>query len=443
MGLARSQTQGLGLGAVVVPVGALQGDGAALGEPATDRVRVHLVAQGGTAGQGVTRRVGILLDVVRVVPLGYPRQRVQGQAIAHGRISGDQIHPFVPEEPGAGRPDRAADPLVGTFAVGRQRPEAGGLQGQHIADHAVESLAEHPAKPCALQLVTQFAVEGIHVHRQPAFAPEKVPGVFVARGDVLGAQAQAPRECLREPERILARVMGLLALIRQQGRVVPTRFTVGPPEDRQGPARQLFAGVPLALAHVHEPAGAIALAQTTEQLGGIAALGGTQCVGVPLRRIAVSGGDIRGFPTHGQPDIAAVKVAVDLIAQTQDGRPLVLGVGPCHAGRLVDARDLHLMAELDLARIHAAFHGGCTGGLRCACQRDVSFSGQQARGGIQTDPAGTGQEHLAPGVQVGEVGFRTAGAINGLDVGRELDQVPRDETRGQAQVAQQLHQKPA
>jgi hypothetical protein len=73
----------------------------------------------------------------------------------------------------------------------------------------------------------------------------------------------------------------------------------------------------------------------------------------------------------------------------------------------------------------------------------VAFTGQQAGGGVQPHPAGAGQVDLAPGVQVGEIDLGAAGAVQALHVGRQLDQVARDEARRQAAVAQQLHQKPA
>jgi hypothetical protein len=73
----------------------------------------------------------------------------------------------------------------------------------------------------------------------------------------------------------------------------------------------------------------------------------------------------------------------------------------------------------------------------------MAFTGQQAAGGVQADPACAGQKHLAPGVQVGKVFFGAVGAVHGFHVRRELNQVARHEACGQAQVAQQLHQQPA
>lgn len=73
----------------------------------------------------------------------------------------------------------------------------------------------------------------------------------------------------------------------------------------------------------------------------------------------------------------------------------------------------------------------------------MAFASHQAGSRVQADPACTGQKHFAPGMQVGEVGFRTAGAIDGFDIGLELNQIARDKTGGQAQVAEQLNLQPA
>ena len=53
----------------------------------------------------------------------------------------------------------------------------------------------------------------------------------------------------------------------------------------------------------------------------------------------------------------------------------------------------------------------------------MAFTGEQPGRGIQADPTGAGQIHFAPGVQVGEVHLGTGRAIEGFDVGGELDQV--------------------
>ena len=80
--------------------------------------------------------------------------------------------------------------------------------------------------------------------------------------------------------------------------------------------------------------------------------------------------------------------------------------------------------------------------FRRARQRNMAFAGEQAGGRIEPDPAGAGQVDLGPGVQVGEVRFRARRAVERLHVGGELDQVAGNEARGQAEMAQHLHQQP-
>ncbi len=72
----------------------------------------------------------------------------------------------------------------------------------------------------------------------------------------------------------------------------------------------------------------------------------------------------------------------------------------------------------------------------------MPFSGQQAGGGVQPDPACTGDIRFAPGVQVGEIGHRAARTVERFFVGSELDQVARHKPRGNAQMAQDLYQQP-
>jgi hypothetical protein len=109
----------------------------------------------------------------------------------------------------------------------------------------------------------------------------------------------------------------------------------------------------------------------------------------------------------------------------------------------VDARDRHVVAERDLGVVHQPFDRRGAGRLRRAGERDVAFAGQQARSGIEPDPAGARQVDLAPGVQVGEIDRGAARAVQRLHVGRQLDQVAGNEPRRQAEAAQQLHHQPA
>ena len=72
----------------------------------------------------------------------------------------------------------------------------------------------------------------------------------------------------------------------------------------------------------------------------------------------------------------------------------------------------------------------------------MPFTGEQPGRGIEADPAGAGQIHLAPGMQVGEVDVGAGRAVEAFHVGGQLNQVTGDKPRRQTEIAQQLHQQP-
>ena len=80
--------------------------------------------------------------------------------------------------------------------------------------------------------------------------------------------------------------------------------------------------------------------------------------------------------------------------------------------------------------------------MRRRRQRNVALAAQQARGRIEPDPAGARQIDFGPGVQVGEVLVGAGGPVERLEIGLELNEVARHETRGQADVAEDLHHQP-
>lgn len=133
---------------------------------------------------------------------------------------------------------------------------------------------------------------------------------------------------------------------------------------------------------------------------------------------------------------------VYLVAELVDGGPLLVGVGFGDAGVFVDAADLHDVFEFDFAGANEAGDGGGGGGLWSGGEGDVAFAGEEAGGGVETDPACTGEIDFRPGVEVGEVGFRAGGAVERLFVGLELDEVARDEAGGEAEASQDLDQEP-
>ena len=260
---------------------------------------------------------------------------------------------------------------------------------------------------------------------------------------MLVRHAQAPRQRLDKGLGVGSGVGVGLAFIGKQPGIGPAGLTVSTPADRQRPARQLLARVPLALAEVQETAATVVAAQALHQVLRHHPFGWAERVGVPFGAVAVIDADKGRLATHRQAHIAGIQPGIHHRAQGQHVGPLRVGVRLGHPRRLVDAGDRHGVREADLAGLHLATDRRGAGRLRRTGQRDMALTGEQARGRVQANPAGTGQIDLAPGVQVGEIDLRAAGPIQRLDVGLELDQVARDEARRQPQVAQRLHQQPA
>ena len=99
-----------------------------------------------------------------------------------------------------------------------------------------------------------------------------------------------------------------------------------------------------------------------------------------------------------------------------------------------------MVLERCLALIDLTADGRGCGRLRRAGERNMALAGEQSRGGIEPDPAGAGQIHLAPGMQVGKIRLRSDRSIERLYVGHQLNEVAGNETRREAHVAHQLHQ---
>ena len=218
---------------------------------------------------------------------------------------------------------------------------------------------------------------------------------------------------------------------------------VSAPIDVECPARQLLAGVPLALTKVQKATLAVFMTQFMHQFGGKTALGGAKCICVPFWCVAVTDGDKSGLATHREAYVAVNKLFVDRMPECHDLGPLVFGVGFGDTGRLINAGHCHVVRKFHLAFVRAALNRCCTGRVRCARHRNVAFTRQQSRGGIQPDPAGSGQIHLAPGVKVSEVNFGATWAVQGLDVRLQLNQVTRHKSRRQPAVTQQIDHQPS
>ena len=161
---------------------------------------------------------------------------------------------------------------------------------------------------------------------------------------------------------------------------------------------------------------------------------------VPFRLVRLLGADEGRFAPDAEMNAGRAQVFVDPIAESQDRGPLRLAVGLRHARPVDDARHAHLEVELAFDLLDGA--GDRRGGdrIRRRRERDVALGREQARGRIEADPAGTGDITFAPGMEIGEIARRPGRALDRLLVGRELDQVAGNETCGDVEAAQDLHE---
>ena len=72
----------------------------------------------------------------------------------------------------------------------------------------------------------------------------------------------------------------------------------------------------------------------------------------------------------------------------------------------------------------------------------MALACQEARGGVEADPARPWQIGLRPGMEIGEIGERSWRAIQRLVVRAKLHQVTRHEAGGETEPTQDLHQQP-
>ena len=228
-------------------------------------------AQIGITGERCGRHFGIGRIDVGVVALRRPRLRVERQAIAHRRIAGNEVAALGAQEPRAGLPP-VADVLH---------------DRQHVADRVRQPLREDLGQARPLERVVDARIERVDVDRQPALAPQVVIDVLEGREDVFGRDAQALGDALEETPGMLGGGAVIDALVGVERRRIPDRLAVLAPEAVQRPARQLLAGIPLALAEVHQPVRGILVAQAVEEVGGELALGRAERGGVPFGAVRV------------------------------------------------------------------------------------------------------------------------------------------------------------
>ena len=185
------------------------------------------------------------------------------------------------------------------------------------------------------------------------------------------------------------------------------------------------------------------VAQPAQQPVGKGPFGRARGVGVPFGRVPVGCSDEGRLAADGQTHVGIGQLPVDRPPDGIDRVPLVFGVGLGHPGRLQHPGDRHGVVEADIGRLVAA-GDRCSALRRRRCrQGQVPFAREQAGCGVEADPAGARGVGFGPGVEVGEVRRRPRRPIDRLLIGSELDQVARDEPRGDAQMAQHMDQQPA
>ncbi len=314
---------------------------------------------------------------------------------------------------------------------------------QHVADRTLEALLEDSREALALQRILHLGFVDHDVAGQAPLAPQVVPGVLVGGEKIVGVELQPLREGERKAMRGLDRRADRLGLECVELRVAPDRLAVLAPVAAQCPARQLLAGIPFALAEMQQRAGREAVRELAEQHARQPPLLGAERQRVPFRPVHVVDRHEGRLAAHGEAHVMLADVALDRLADLEQRRPLLFGVGLGGARRLAHARHRHLVLELDLGLLQRPFDGRGARRFGRAGQRYVAFAGQQAGGRVETDPAGARQVDFAPGMEVGEIVRRPFGTFERLFVGDELDQVARGEARGEPQVPQDHDQQPA
>ena len=183
-------------------------------------------------------------------------------------------------------------------------------------------------------------------------------------------------------------------------------------------------------------------AQPAQEVGGETALGGPERVGRPFGTVAVVERDERRLAAHRQPDVLTPQFGVDRAAGSHDAAPSASEYGFVTRGDSNTRRIDITCVERGLALLDLAADRGGARRVGRARERQVAFAGEQAGRGVESNPAGSWQVDLAPGVKVGEILLGPGGTIDRFRVGDELNQVAGHEARGQAQMAKELHEQP-
>ena len=163
---------------------------------------------------------------------------------------------------------------------------------------------------------------------------------------------------------------------RDQLGVRPDRLAVGAPVEREGPARQALARIPLALAVMQEAVRREALAQPADQRVGLLALGRADGGGVPFLALEIVDRHEGRLAAHGQAHVFCLQRRVDLVAQPVERLPALVREGLGDARMLGDAVDAHVEAEVDIGEARHAGDRRGVAEMRRRGQRHVALAGR-------------------------------------------------------------------
>jgi len=225
----------------------------------------------------------------------------------------------------------------------------------------------------ALERIIDLGIARIDILGQLALLEHARGGVFEGGLHVVGAEPEAGGDRLRESLRVIGERPIGGGLGRNERGVVPNRLAVAPPIERERPARQRLARIPFALAVVQKATRRKAPAQPADQFVGKDALGRAERGDVPFRRLIVVDGDEGRLAAHGQADVVAREIPVDLFAQRVERRPSFVGEWIGHARLFRDARDRHVDREGHFRRLDPTADGGRGAKMRCGGERQMTL----------------------------------------------------------------------
>ena len=382
-------------------------------------------------GQGPARLGRIGLDDIGERRGRNKGQRAQRQAVTDRTVAGDQMEHAAPRLPFFAAPVRS---------VGLRLPA---LDRQHVSGWLGQASRKDEGDAVALLGILQLGVLRRDVRGEIGLLHDPLRRILVGRRNVGGFKAEFRCDLAEQRLRLFAVRAAPLSLRRDELGVQPDRLAVAPPVERKGPARQGFARIPFALPVMQESARRETIAQAADEPVGERALRRADGVRVPFVRLEIVDRDEGRLAAHGEAHVVGDQLLVDLLAESVERLPRFFRKGLGDARVLGDAFDAHVELEIDVGETRHARNRRGVAIVRRRGKRDVTFAGKQTRGRIKADPAGAGKIDLGPGVQIGEVMVRAGRAVESDEIRFELDEIAGHEPRGQPEVSQDLHEKPA